>query len=486
MRAGERQVAPDLSGIRRDHTARYEFAAKHLPPGSSVLDLACGIGYGAKILAERGHKVMAVDCAADALAYGAEHYAHPLVSRFRCDAGDAPFDRDAFGAVVCFETIEHLADPRQMLRNFHAYAPMLLASVPNEECFPFRNYRFHFRHYTRSEFEELLRECGWEVVEWWGQEGPESEVERNVNGRTAIVVAKRASKRKRTAKRKQSGVNILRVVTETVRGAIENGELDAPRVIGTRRVLPPLLSPQLVAEPPRRVAIVGLGPSIDAFVSYARRSGGKSAICDEVWGINAVGDVLKCDRIFHMDDVRIQEIRAKADPTSNIANMLKWMRKDVGVPIYTSRSHPDYPSLVDFPLADVLNSCDSDRYFNSTAAYAVAFAVHIGVSNIQCYGMDFTYPNAHDAERGRGCVEYWLGKAKARGILISTPKMSSLLDGCVKPEERLYGYDTVNVRLGGTEGNLTVTLEERTDLPTAEEIEHRYDHSRHPSPLAAS
>jgi hypothetical protein len=165
---------------------------------------------------------------------------------------------------------------------------------------------------------------------------------------------------------------------------------------------------------PNHVAILGLGPSLAQYMAIARGLGGRSAYCDEVWAINNLGDVFQCDRIFHMDDVRIQEIRAAAAPDSNIANMLRWMRR-TPARSYTSRAHPDYPGLVEFPLEDVINDLGF-AYLNNTAAYAVAYAIHIGVKKISLYGCDFTYPNAHDAEKGRACVEYWLGFAKARGI----------------------------------------------------------------------
>jgi hypothetical protein len=32
--------------------------------------------------------------------------------------------------------------------------------------------------------------------------------------------------------------------------------------------------------------------------------------------------VLVCDRVFHMDDIAVQEIRAAANPDGNIAAML--------------------------------------------------------------------------------------------------------------------------------------------------------------------
>ena len=233
---------------------------------------------------------------------------------------------------------------------------------------------------------------------------------------------------------------------------------------------------------PGHVAILGLGPSLEAYVDVAKRLGNRRRLADEVWGINAVGDIIQCDRVFHMDDVRIQEIRAQAQPRSNIAAMLEWLRRHPG-PVYTSRPHPDYPGLVPFPLEDVINSCGV-AYFNSTCAYAVALAVHLGASKISLWGCDFTYPNAHHAEKGRACVEFHLGIAKARGIAIGLPDRTSLMDSICPPEERLYGYDTLNVGMegdGDTPLRLTFTPHDR--LPTAQEIEARYDHSKHPSPL---
>src|SRR6185312_12637833 len=101
---------------------------------------------------------------------------------------------------------------------------------------------------------------------------------------------------------------------------------------------------------------------------------GRHVVAGEVWGINAVASVLRCDRAFHMDDVRIQEVRAKANPDGPIRQMLEWLKTAPG-PIYTSRAHPDYPGLVDFPLEAVLNATGGFPYFNSTPAYAIALAI---------------------------------------------------------------------------------------------------------------
>lgn len=447
LRNGERQVAPDVSGIRRDHVARYEFVAKQLAPKSRVLDLACGIGYGSQMLAKAGHRVIGVDVSAEAIAYAEEYYSHPNVT-FECRAAeDLNADElGTFDAVVSFETIEHLAEPAWVLSHWSHYARTLYASVPNEEVFPHAGrVKFHHRHYTRAQFSDLLSSNGWKPAEWHGQAGPESEVAPEVKGRTLIAVAQ---------------------------------SMRATQSIAT-------LCPG-VKSVPDHVSIVGLGPSCATFFELAKGLGGASAYCDEVWGINAIGDVLRCDRIFHMDDLKVQEARAKERPGSNIAAMVRWLKTHPG-PVYTSIPREGYPGLVAFPLEDVLNAgLDSNGgapYFNSTAAYAVAYAVHIGVKKISLFGIDYTLPNAHKAEQGRACVEFWLGIAAARGIAITVPEQSSLLDACAPEAERLYGYDCADVFLDPREdGKIKVRMEAKP-APSAAEIERRYDHSRHPNRL---
>jgi hypothetical protein len=226
----------------------------------------------------------------------------------------------------------------------------------------------------------------------------------------------------------------------------------------------------------RHVAILGLGPSLDQYLELTKRAGGRSVLFDETWGINALGDVFACDLVFHMDDIRIQEIRATAKPKSNIAAMVNWIKKS-RVPVVTSRAHPDYPALVEFPLEDVLNHLGHD-YFNNTAAYAVAFAIHTEAAEVSLFGMDYTYPNVHDAEKGRACVEFWLGQAHARGIKINLPKTTTLMDSMYPQASRLYGYDTLDVQFNlQDDGYLKLGMIPRENLPTAEEIEANYDHS---------
>lgn len=227
---------------------------------------------------------------------------------------------------------------------------------------------------------------------------------------------------------------------------------------------------------PGKVAIVGLGPSINEYISHTTLAGGRSVLFDEVWAINAAGGVIDCDMVFHMDDMAIQEIRAKESPGQQVDGMLKWL-KTTAKPVMTSRTYPRYPATVSFPLEEVIRLFGT-WYFNSTAAYAVAYAIYRGATEISLFGFDFTYPGAEKAERGRACVEYYLGWARAKGITIALPSTTSLMDS-VNPG--LYGYDTLDVGMDPETGKLIIAAKD--ELPTAAEMERRYDHNRHPNPL---
>lgn len=458
---GERQVAPSIEEIRRDHVARYEWIAKRLNQMAvtegrplQVLDIACGVGYGSWLMACSGCQVTAVDASKEAIEYARENYAHHDVN-FICKTAEAyeipPNGR--FDAIVCFETLEHLEDPAPLLAKWAGWTDMLIASVPNEAVFPHQGrIKFHHRHYRPFEFKELVEGAGFDVKTWHGQRGPESEVEPDVMGRTIIVTAE-------------------------PRSATQEAAEPVP---ATEPVAMPEDIAKALRKTPDHVSIVGLGPSDAAYMDMIKRIGGRHAYCDETWVINAHGAVLDADLVFHMDDVRIQEKRAEARPEGNIARMLEWMKTHPG-PIMTSRKHPDYPGLMEFPLEGVLNTLGFD-YFNNTAAYAIAYAVYIGVKKISLFGIDFTYPDAHSAEKGRGCCEYWIGIAMARGIEIVVSGHSTLLDANVPADQKPYGYDTVHIDiLEQPDRSVKVELREREQIATAEEIEDRYDHTKHPA-----
>jgi SAM-dependent methyltransferase len=461
LHSGERQVSPFLHGIRTDHVARYRWAAERvrrppvvtgLPESGArprVMDAGCGIGYGAQLLAESGCDVVAVESSSESLAYADQHYPHARVTRV-CSSIEAlePLLQDLgqFDSIACFEVLEHLEDPKWALSVFRKLAPTLLVSVPNETVYPFSpSVKFHQRHYTAEQFEDLLNACGWEVTEWHGQAGPYASVEPLVNGRTLVAVAQR---------------------TETPQGGTHR-QLRAPVEDPRRRF----------GKIPKSVAIVAMGPSVGAYISLSSVYGGCQRLAEEIWAINAMGNTITHDRVFAMDDPYIQELRAAAKPGSNVDGLLGWMKYHGG-PVYMPRLHPNYPGAVVYPLEEVANAIGLP-YFNSTPAYALAFAIWLGVPKIMLYGMDFSYPNLAYAEQGRGCIELLIGVAMSRGLTVQVPVESSLLDANVPDRVKFYGYDTQDVTAEMKDGRYVMTITERPkeQWPTAEEMEQRYDHS---------
>lgn len=221
-----------------------------------------------------------------------------------------------------------------------------------------------------------------------------------------------------------------------------------------------------------KVALVALGPTAAGYVELSQKFGSRHKMFDQTWVVNKFAGLFEADLIFHMDDFRLQERRAEAG-NHVIGEMLKEM-KATKTPIITSRCYEDYPSAEAYPLQEVVNTFGFP-YFNGTVSYAIAYAALKGVTELSCFGCDFAWANTpQKVERGRACCEYWIGRAMERGMRVRVLEYSNLLDGG-KPQ--LYGYDsqTVTIRQGAS-GDLVLSFEDKP-LPTAEEIERRYDHT---------
>lgn len=189
MSARERLYAKTLDEVRADHRQRYEWVAKQIG-GKFVIDAACGCGYGSAILADAGNRVLGIDNSAEAI-----EFAQAAWSRDRLEFRQADLmyaELPCAEAAVSFETIEHLKRPKLFLRELSLRRiPRLFVSVPNEEDFPHASTgnRFHHRHYTARQLEKRLRECGWEVVDWYGQADKQAPVTDGAKGRTIIAAA---------------------------------------------------------------------------------------------------------------------------------------------------------------------------------------------------------------------------------------------------------------------------------------------------------
>lgn len=266
-----------------------------------------------------------------------------------------------------------------------------------------------------------------------------------------------------------------------------------------------------------RIAIVAMGLSAHAYLRVAERSGNRTKMFDEVWVVNGFGHVFQYDRMFHMDDIRLQAMRGK-NGNMKIGRLVEWLRTAKG-PIYTSRLLPEtgasqeqivelrkvigvlpegeereariaelatkeieaeliagggFEGLVAFPMQEVINRFRCHPYFDSTVAYAIALAAYEG-HDMTIYGADYEFqtPNGYMlSEKGRACCEWWVGQAIQCGVDVDITRASSLMNAN-KPDNP-YGYDGVNIEGAlDQQGNILISMSDRA-LPSAQEIELRY------------
>jgi ubiquinone/menaquinone biosynthesis C-methylase UbiE len=166
--------------IEKDHLERYRFATKYVL-NKTVLDMACGTGYGSNIMAKAGAKfVKGIDISSELIDYGRTHYQRNNLS---FEVGDAcTFIGDSlYDVIVSFETIEHVEDYHLMLINLHRLLKkngLLIISTPNRLVTSPRSKsltdkpknKFHRVEFSVQELLEVLTDSGfWISRKIYGQ-----------------------------------------------------------------------------------------------------------------------------------------------------------------------------------------------------------------------------------------------------------------------------------------------------------------------------
>jgi hypothetical protein len=169
---GERTLpdVPEENYWFRRHLAVYEWIAGRVA-GMSVIDMACGEGYGSDVLARSAASVVGVDA-------NPEAHDH---ARLRYRRANLRFERDLLNtfsepaeAVVFLQTIEHVEQPGAVLEHFRSLtagaqpgAPgtgTVFVSTPNVLTLAPKGASrsdnpWHVHEYRIEEFQQLCRGC---------------------------------------------------------------------------------------------------------------------------------------------------------------------------------------------------------------------------------------------------------------------------------------------------------------------------------------
>ena len=106
------------------HVDRYRMAAALCAPGDRVLDVACGVGYGAEVLAAADVVYTGVDRPG---VVDARFYGYGAFVGADLDAWSPP---GRYDLGVCFETLEHVGDPARLAGLLDGCCDRLIVSAP--------------------------------------------------------------------------------------------------------------------------------------------------------------------------------------------------------------------------------------------------------------------------------------------------------------------------------------------------------------------
>jgi SAM-dependent methyltransferase len=221
------RIVPDAtaSGVVALHEKRYRFAVPWCE-GRTVLDVACGVGYGSAILAEVARRVVGGDVDAESIAYARSRYGAANVEFVVLDAAALPFADDSFDAVCSFETIEHLDDReaylREVARVLRPDGTYLVSTPRVDRTTETPANPYHRVEYARADFEALLAGF-FDGVEVYGQRRSETATHRLLRQLDVLGLRRRSALLRRASSLTGTPATEHATLDDVV---IERGDLD--------------------------------------------------------------------------------------------------------------------------------------------------------------------------------------------------------------------------------------------------------------------
>jgi len=146
-----------------------------VPPGSRVLDIGCGVGRLARLLAPQAAEVLGIDRNPRAIAIARQRTPVTSSARFEVAEVGAPLP-EGFDVAVLSHVIEHIEDVDALLRQLHALTSRLLVEVPQfgmdslnvirrHRGMDFSSDADHVREYTPELLAAQLQRNGWRITD---------------------------------------------------------------------------------------------------------------------------------------------------------------------------------------------------------------------------------------------------------------------------------------------------------------------------------
>jgi ubiquinone/menaquinone biosynthesis C-methylase UbiE len=159
---GERLETFIHSQVTAEHLHRYALAMQYVQ-GKTVLDIACGEGYGSNLLSENAAFVTGVDIDKATIEAAKGKYRKNNVSFLEGSVEAIPMQDHSVDVVVSFETLEHTSHHEAFLDGIKRVLKpggLLIISTPDKKWYtdkPGQVNPFHTKELYRDEFELLLK-----------------------------------------------------------------------------------------------------------------------------------------------------------------------------------------------------------------------------------------------------------------------------------------------------------------------------------------
>ena len=158
---GERFIPECRGDIAIAHYHRYLIASQ-FAIGKNVLDIACGEGYGSELLSHVAKNVIGVDISIEAIEHACSKYNVDNLTFLHGTASNIPIPDASVDLVVSFETIEHLYEQKEMIKEFKrvlSKGGLLILSSPDKAVYKRRekyDNPFHVKELYKEELCDLI------------------------------------------------------------------------------------------------------------------------------------------------------------------------------------------------------------------------------------------------------------------------------------------------------------------------------------------
>jgi len=147
------------------------------------------------------------------------------------------------------------------------------------------------------------------------------------------------------------------------------------------------------------------------------------------------------------------------------------LKKNPDMDFYMLREYKEIPRAKSFPLGEIQDSINNiymKRYFTSTIAYMIAYAIYKGYKTINLHGIALSVEE-EEYSMQRSCAEAWLAYGIGKGCTVNIAQPSSLML-C----NYMYGYEgdkDVSIKLSQTKEGVIMALEELEEKKHQAEME---------------